>query len=50
MTPLKAKVNPVMAVFDNLVHAGDMPVTIAIFIDPGRKNDEWTLLEWCKSS
>lgn len=23
-------------VFDNLIHSGDMPVTIAVFIDPGR--------------
>lgn len=26
-------------VFDNLIHAGDMPVTIGIFIDPGHKGE-----------
>lgn len=26
--------------FDNLIHAGDMPVTIGIFIDPGHLKDE----------
>lgn len=29
----------VPVVFDNLIHAGDMPVTIAVFIDPGHKQD-----------
>ena len=23
-------------VFDNLIHAGDMPSTVGVFIDPGR--------------
>ncbi len=27
-------------VFDNLIHKGDMPVTIAIFIDPGHKKEK----------
>ncbi|MEM7235828.1 MAG: SMP-30/gluconolactonase/LRE family protein, partial [Planctomycetota bacterium] len=27
-------------VLDNLIHAGDMPVTIGIFIDPGHKKSE----------
>jgi enterochelin esterase-like enzyme len=27
----------VPVVFDNLIHQGDMPVTIAVFIDPGRR-------------
>lgn len=27
-------------VFDNLIHQGDMPVTIAILIDPGHKGDK----------
>ncbi len=27
-------------VFDNLIHAGEMPVTIGVFIDPGHKKDE----------
>jgi enterochelin esterase family protein len=30
----------VPAVFDNLIHAGDMPVTIGVFVDPGFKRDE----------
>ncbi len=29
----------VPVVFDNLIHAGDMPVTIGVFIDPGHKKD-----------
>lgn len=27
-------------VFDNLIHQGDMPVTIAVLIDPGHKGDQ----------
>lgn len=27
-------------VFDNLIHQGDMPVTIAILVDPGHKGDQ----------
>lgn len=27
-------------VFDNLIHAGDMPVTIGVFIDPGHRKEE----------
>lgn len=27
-------------VFDNLIHKGDMPVTIGVFIDPGHKKEE----------
>ena len=30
----------VPAVFDNLIHAKEMPVTIGVFIDPGYKRDE----------
>jgi enterochelin esterase family protein len=30
----------VPVVFDNLIHRGDMPVTIGIFIDPGHLKDE----------
>ncbi|MEZ6065132.1 MAG: alpha/beta hydrolase-fold protein [Planctomycetaceae bacterium] len=30
----------VPVVFDNLIHAGDMPVTIGIFIDPGSKQQQ----------
>ncbi len=29
----------VPTVFDNLIHAGEMPITIAVFVDPGTKND-----------
>jgi enterochelin esterase family protein len=29
-------------VFDNLIHSGDMPVTIAVFIDPGTQSGEYT--------
>lgn len=50
MTPLEAEVNPLLAVFDNLIHAGDIPVTIVIFIDPGSKKGERAMLEWFKSS
>lgn len=28
-------------VFDNLIHQGEMPVTIGIFIDPGKKEDAY---------
>ncbi len=27
-------------VFDNLIHKGDMPITVGIFIDPGHKSDK----------
>lgn len=30
----------VPAVFDNLIHSGEMPVTIGVFVDPGFKRDE----------
>lgn len=30
----------VPVVFDNLIHKGEMPVTIAVFVDPGYKRDE----------
>jgi enterochelin esterase-like enzyme len=30
----------VPTVFDNLIHKGDMPVTIGVFIDPGHKSDK----------
>ncbi len=30
----------VPVVFDNLIHKGDMPVTIGVFIDPGHKKTE----------
>ena len=30
----------VPVVFDNLIHSGDMPVTIGVFIDPGHKSDK----------
>lgn len=28
-------------VFDNLIHKGEMPVTIGVFINPGRKEQAW---------
>ena len=28
-------------VFDNLIHSGEMPVTIGIFINPGMKEIPW---------
>ncbi len=28
-------------VFDNLIHQGDMPVTVGVFVDPGRKEAEF---------
>ena len=27
-------------VFDNLIHAGEMPVTIGIFVEPGRRDGD----------
>jgi enterochelin esterase-like enzyme len=27
-------------VFDNLIHSGDMPMTIGVFVDPGHKKDQ----------
>ncbi|MEO2014250.1 MAG: alpha/beta hydrolase-fold protein [Fuerstiella sp.] len=33
-------------VFDNLIHAGDLPVTIGIFINPGHKGDEQPENRW----
>jgi enterochelin esterase family protein len=30
----------VPVVFDNLIHKGEMPVTIGVFVDPGHKKDE----------
>jgi enterochelin esterase family protein len=30
----------VAVVFDNLIHKGDMPVTIGVFVDPGHKKSE----------
>ena len=27
-------------VFDNLIHSGDMPVTIGVFVDPGHKKEQ----------
>ena len=28
-------------VFDNLIHRGEMPVTIGVFINPGRREDDF---------
>ncbi|MEZ4710539.1 MAG: alpha/beta hydrolase-fold protein [Caldilineaceae bacterium] len=33
-------------VFDNLIHAGDMPVTIGIFINPGHVSSEPATHQW----
>ena len=33
-------------VFDNLIHAGDMPVTIGIFINPGHLGDKRPEIGW----
>ena len=35
-SPTRARV-----VFDNLIHAGEMPVTIGVFINPGTKDELW---------
>ena len=36
----------VATVFDNLIHAGEMPVTIGLFINPGHKGDEVPKSPW----
>lgn len=36
----------VPVVFDNLIHKGEMPVTIGIFIDPGHKGAETPASPW----
>jgi enterochelin esterase family protein len=36
----------VPVVFDNLIHKGEMPVTIGVFIDPGTKRDLPTKRGW----
>lgn len=36
----------VPTVFDNLIHAGEMPVTIGVFINPGHKADELPKPGW----
>jgi len=33
-------------VFDNLIHQGDMPVTVGVFINPGHKGDEIPAIRW----
>ncbi|MDB4679834.1 alpha/beta hydrolase-fold protein [Planctomycetaceae bacterium] len=33
-------------VFDNLIHAGEMPVTIGIFINPGHRGDKYPESRW----
>ena len=30
----------VPVVFDNLIHRGDMPITVGVFVDPGHKSDK----------
>ncbi|MGI9244469.1 MAG: alpha/beta hydrolase [Verrucomicrobiales bacterium] len=36
----------VPTVFDNLIHAGEMPVTIGLFINPGHKGEEFPKSPW----
>ena len=33
-------------VFDNLIHKGEMPVTIGIFVNPGHRGDEFPENRW----
>ena len=33
-------------VFDNLIHKGEMPVTIGIFVNPGHKGDDFPESRW----
>ena len=33
-------------VFDNLIHKGEMPVTIGIFVNPGHRGDEFPKNRW----
>ena len=33
-------------VFDNLIHKGEMPVTIGIFVNPGHRDDEFPENRW----
>lgn len=37
-------------VFDNLIHAGSMPVTVGIFINPGHVGDEAPATPWAASN
>jgi enterochelin esterase-like enzyme len=37
-------------VFDNLIHAGDMPVTVGIFINPGHEGDQKPEVAWRASN
>jgi enterochelin esterase family protein len=40
----------VPVVFDNLIHAGAMPVTVGIFINPGQVSDQPTAIPWAASN
>lgn len=40
----------VPVVFDNLIHKGEMPVTIGIFINPGQKGDNLPKAPWKSSN
>jgi enterochelin esterase-like enzyme len=40
----------VPVVFDNLIHAGTMPVTVGIFINPGHVGDEPPAVPWAASN
>ncbi|MEQ9406717.1 MAG: alpha/beta hydrolase-fold protein [Fuerstiella sp.] len=37
-------------VFDNLIHAGDLPVTIGVFINPGHKSEQQPENRWRASN
>ncbi|MEZ6132707.1 MAG: alpha/beta hydrolase-fold protein [Planctomycetaceae bacterium] len=37
-------------VFDNLIHRGDLPVTIGVFVNPGHKGDEQPANRWRASN
>lgn len=37
-------------VFDNLIHAGDLPVTIGVFVNPGHKDGEFPDNRWRASN
>src|SRR6185295_13066858 len=40
----------VPVVFDNLIHAGAMPITIGVFISPGHVGDEPPATPWAASN
>jgi enterochelin esterase family protein len=40
----------VPVVFDNIIHAGSMPVTVGIFINPGHVGEEQPAIQWQASN